>query len=440
MFTRKDLMKLILPLVVEQLLAVSVGMIDIILVSRAGENAISGVSLVDTINILLINVFSAMATGGAVVVSQYIGKKKRQEACEAANQLLLSIGLFAFAITAVSVIGNRSILSLVFGDIDPDIMQNARVYFYITALSFPFLAVYNGCAALFRSMGNSTVSMKASFTMNIVNAMGGVIFIYGFHFGVEGVALPCLAGRAVAAIIMVSLLRNPKYLVNIRSHFTFRPDVPMIKRILQIGVPNGLENGMFHVGKILVLRMITSFGNVSITANSVASTVAAFAFLPGVATALALITVVGRCVGAKDYNQAKHYTKQIMKLTYALMFVINILIIVLVPNILGWYHLSSQTAALSSKLLIYHSICCIFIWPASFTLPSALRAASDVRFTMLTSIFSMWVWRIAFSYVLGEFFHLGVFGVWVAMTIDWLFRGICFEIRFLRGRWKLKSV
>lgn len=438
MFTKKQLIQLILPLVVEQFLAVAVGMADIIMVSKAGESAISGVSLVDTINVLLINIFTAMATGGAVVVSQYIGQKNRDNACEAANQLLLSTGYIAIGVSALSILGNVCFLQLILGNIDAEIMENARLYFYITAVSFPFLAIYNCCAALFRSMGNSTISMKISMVMNIVNIIGNAVFVYGFAMGVEGVAIPSLLSRALAAFLMIRLLRNPIYPVNIRENFSFHLNMDMVKSILQIGIPNGLENGMFQIGKILVLRIVTSFGAMAITANAVSNTVAAFAALPGLAAGLALITVVGQCVGAKDYEQAKKYTRLIMTGTITEMIVLNTVLILSLPIILNWYHLSTETAALTRKILIYHSIFCFFFWPLSFSLPNALRAASDVRYTMIVAILSMWIWRIGFSFVLGKTFGMGVFGIWVAMSIDWVFRSVCFVVRFMRGKWQYK--
>lgn len=430
MFSKKDLIKLIIPLIIEQFLAVGVGMVGIIMVSGAGESAVSGVSLVDSINVLLVTVFASLATGGAVVVAQYIGQKNKADACEAANQLLLANTIISVGIMAFALIGNRTILGIVFGNVDKSIMDNAVVYFLITALSYPFLAIYNSCAALFRAMGNSKISMYVSFIMNVINVIGNAFFIYGFAMGAAGAALASMIARMAAAMIMYILLRNPKNLIHLSDKIVFRFNKQLIKKILGIGIPNSLENGMFQVGKILVLSLITSFGTIAITSNAVANTVAAFAALPGSAMGLALITVVGQCIGANDYKQARKYTKQLMIAAYVIMDILNILVIVACPFIVSWYHLSDTTAEVTSWLITYHSICCLFIWPASFALPNALRAANDVKFTMTISILSMWTWRIAFSYVLGQTFHLGVKGIWIAMTVDWLFRAICFVLRF----------
>lgn len=434
MFSRKDLIKLIIPLIIEQFLAVAVGMADTIMVSGAGESAVSGVSLVDSINILLVTVFASLATGGAVVVAQYIGQKNKKDACEAADQLLLANAIISIVIMIFALIGNRTILRLVFGNVDSSIMDNAVVYFMITALSYPFLAIYNSCAALFRAMGNSKISMYVSFIMNVINVAGNAVFIYGFAMGAAGVALASMISRMIAAMIMYVLLRNQDNLVHYSKKIVLRFNKELIMKVLRIGVPNSLENGMFQVGKILVLSLTTSFGAVAITANAVSNTVAAFAALPASAMGLALITVVGQCVGANDYKQARKYTKQIMIAAYIIMDVLNIFVIIACPFIVTWYHLSDATAQVAIWLITYHSICCMVIWPASFALPNALRAANDVKFTMTISIISMWTWRIGFSYVLGQTFHLGVKGIWIAMTVDWLFRAICFVLRFLYGR------
>ncbi|MFV0343152.1 MAG: MATE family efflux transporter [Anaerocolumna sp.] len=437
MFTKKQLYKLIIPLIIEQLLAVTVGMANIMMVSRAGEAAISGVSLVDTINVLLITLFSSLATGGAVVAAQYLGHKEKEKACKAADQLVLITTLIAVIIMVIALLGNKIILKSIYGNIDSVIMNNAMTYFYITALSFPFLAIYNSCAALFRAMGNSTVSMVASLIMNVVNIALSAILVMGFHMEVTGVAIPALVARIVAAMIMLYIIRNRDNLISISKNILrLGFDKDMIKRILHIGVPNGLENSIFQIGKILVMGLTTSFGEIAIASNSVAGTIAGLELIPGSALGIAMITVVGQCIGAGDVEQAKKYTVKLMKLTYIIMISLNIIILLFRVPLIGLYNLSSETTAVTLQLVTYHTICCCIIWPFSFALPNALRASNDVKFTMIVSILSMWIWRIGFSYVLASYFELGVLGVWIAMTIDWLVRGICFGTRFFGGKWK----
>ncbi len=440
LFSRKDLIKLIIPLIIEQILAVTVGLADSMMVARVGEAAVSGVSLVDSINILLIGLFGALATGGAVISSQFLGRKENRSACVAGEQLIVSVLALSVLLMAIALIFGNPILKLLFGDVSSDVMDNSRTYLFYTALSFPFIGLYNASAALFRSMGNSKVSMIIAAIMNVINIIGNSILIFGFGMGVAGAAIATLISRIVAAGIMLYLLHNKKHPIHIETIRGFRPDIIMIRRILHIGVPSGLENSVFQIGKILVQGIIAGLGTSAITANAVAGTMAGFCVLPGSAIGLALITVVGRCVGARDYDAVKQYTFKLMKFAYGVMAVLNIVLIFLVPFVMRAYKLSDETAATASQLIIYHCILAALIWPLSFALPNALRAANDVKFTMWISMISMWVWRIGFSYILVFVFELGVLGVWIAMTIDWLFRSIFFVTRFLQAKYRNISI
>ena len=439
-FTNKQLVQLIIPLVIEQILAVLVGMADSVMVASVGEAAVSGVSLVDNVMILLINVFAAVATGGAVVVGHYIGQNRRERANKATDQVVLVNLAMALVITAGVYLCHDWILHTVFGKIDEDVMANAKNYLLIVSASIPFLALYNGGAAVFRAVGNSKISMETSLLMNIVNVIGNAILIYGMKLGVVGAAIPTLISRILAAVIMLVLLRRQDQIVHMSKKFEWRFDRHLVKKILHIGIPNGLENSMFQLGKILVLSLVSTFGTASIAANAVSGTIATFQILPGAAIGFAVLTVVSQCVGAGEYDQVKYYTKKLHKIVYAAMVVSNLSVIFMLPLIMRIYNLSDITAQMTTNILTYHGICAMFIWPLAFTLPNMLRAANDVKYTMYVSIFSMWVFRIAFSYVLGQYLEMGVFGIWVAMTIDWLFRAICFTVRYLRGKWKQQKI
>lgn len=440
MFTTKYLYKLIVPLIIEQILAVTVGIVDTIMISVAGEAAVSGVSLVDMINVLIINIFAALATGGAVIASQFLGQKNKNKACESAGQLLIITFIISISIMSIVLVFKNGLLRLFFGAIEDDVMNSAIIYLTISALSYPFLALYNSCAALFRSMGNSKVSMFTSVLMNGINVIGNAIFIFGFNMTVSGVALASLISRVIASIIMVILLCNQKNIIhlNLKSKFHLNKDV--IFKILNIGVPNGIENSIFQLGRVLVVSIISGFGTIQIAANAVANNIDSMGVIPGQALNLAMITVIGQCVGAGDYKQAKYYTKKLLKVTYIIMAVLNIFILIALPFILSIYNLSEKTIKLATILIFIHDGSAIILWPLSFTLPNALRAANDVKFTMITSIFSMMVFRIGFSYLFAIYFGLGAIGVWIAMIIDWIFRVICFVTRFIRGKWQLNKI
>lgn len=440
MFTNKDLVKLIIPLIIEQLLTVTVGLADSIMISSVGEAAVSGVSLVDSVMVLLINMFSALATGGAVVAGQYIGQKKHVMACKTADQLILFVTALSTAIMGVIYLCRNLILHGVFGQIEADVMYNARVYLLIVTASIPFLAIYNGCAALFRTMGNSKIAMNMSLLMNGINIAGNAILIYGIGMGVEGAAIPTLVSRIIAAGVMLILLKNRNQAVHLSHNFHFKFKGYFVQKILHIGVPNGIENSMFQLGKILVLSVVAGFGTSAITSNAVCNMVALFEIIPGMAVGFAVLSVVSQCVGAGDYQSAKYYTKKLLTIAYVSLIILNIIVVCILPIIISAYHLSPQTAAITEKIMIYHTICCVTIWPMSFTLPNTLRAANDVRYCMVIAIISMWIFRIFFSFVLGKWMGLGVFGVWVAMTLDWLVRGILFIIRYVKGKWQYQMI
>ena len=440
LFSKEDLRKLIVPLVIEQLLAVTIGMADTMMVANVGEAAVSGISLVDSLNILLIQIFSALATGGAVVASQYLGRQDRENACGAAKQLVYACAAISILVGGLAMLGGKHLLSLIFGAVEPDVMRNAETYFWLSALSYPALAIYNAGAALFRSMSNSRVSMMTSIAMNLVNISGNAILIYAFNMGVAGAGLASLVSRILGSVVMMVLLRNRHNLIFIGHLFRYRFDWPMVRSILHIGVPNGLENGMFQVGKVLVSSLIAVFGTSAITANAIANNLAQFECIPGSAMGLAMITVIGRCVGAKDYKQARYYAKRLMIITYISMTAICILLSALIVPIVKLYNPSQETFDLAVWLGLYHGACGILIWPASFALPNILRAANDVRFTMTVSIISMWLCRILFSYVLALWCGLGLKGVWIAMTMDWVVRAALFIWRYFSGKWETKQL
>jgi putative MATE family efflux protein len=338
---------------------------------------------------------------------------------------------------AFSVLFCRGILVAVFA-VDGEVLDYACKYFYISAASYPFLALYNSNAALFRSMGNSNVSMYVSLLMNVINISLNAVFVYGFNLGVVGVSTASLIARFVAAGVMSVLIRNQSLKVHIIKGTKLHINKYMIKRILGIGVPNGLENSMFQFGRVIVVRVIAGFGTVQIAANAVANNIDGFGTIPGQAISLAMITVVGQCVGACDYEQARYYIKKLIKIAYAITAVLDITLIVSLPLILKVYNLSPETLSLATKLICIHNGCAILIWPLSFTLPNALRASNDVKYTMVVAILSMWIFRIMFSYVLGKWLGWGAIGVWVAMVLDWICRATMFVARYLSGKWTTK--
>ncbi len=440
LFSNQDLKKLIIPLIIEQILVILVGFSDTVMVASVGEAAVSAVSLVDGINVLLINIFSALATGGAVVASQFIGQGSIKKAQYSAKQLILITALLASVLMIIIIIFNGSLLQLIFGHVEVNVMKNAEIYFLFSAISYPFIALYNAGAALFRAIGNSKISMINSAIMNVINIGLNAVFIFGFKWGVFGAVLATLIARMVACTVILKTLshKNNELYVNDYLHWHF--DFTYIKKILTIGIPSGLENGMFQFGKILVQSLIASFGTYSIAANAVSNNLAQMQIIPGMAMSLAMVTVVGRCVGANDYKQAKYYIKKLMKITYITMAVLIAVLLVFTPIILKFYVLSKETIDLAYQCIFIHTIFAATIWPLAFTFPNALRASNDAKFTMIVSATSMWIFRFCFSYIIGRYMGYGLLGVWIAMFIDWIVRSIFFIWRYHSGKWMNKQL
>ncbi|WP_417093370.1 MATE family efflux transporter [Intestinimonas timonensis] len=438
LFSADALRRLIIPLVIEQFLAMTIGMADTIMVTSVGEHAVSGVSLVDNISTLLINVFSALATGGAVVAAQYLGSRDEENACSAAKQLFYAIGALSAATMAVCLLFREPILRLVFGQLEDNVMEAAMTYFLLTAISYPLLAIYNAGAALFRAMGNSKVSMLASLLMNIVNIGLNAILIYGADIGVAGAGFGTLFSRLAGAVLMTWLICQHGHRIHIDHllHFEFRGQ--LVKKILRIGVPNGLENGMFQIGKLLVLGLVTPLGTSATAANAIANSVAGVVNVPGNAISLSLITVVGQCMGAGDSKQAVRYTRKLMTIVYLSMGTLSVLLFFFAAPVVGLFGLTPGAAVMAIQVLRWCAVFDLIFWPMSFSLPNALRASGDAKFTMIVSMCSMWIFRIGFSYLLVP--QIGLLGVWVAMFIDWIVRAVVFLNRFLSGRWKTKTV
>ena len=438
LFSRDALIRLIVPLIIEQLLLMTVGMADTVMVTTAGEATVSGVSLVDNINTLIIQIFSALSTGGAVVVAQYLGRQETHSAKTAAKQLLYVMTGISAVLMILALIFRQHILSLIFGQVEPAVMDSALVYFLLTAAAYPFMGIYNAGAALFRAMGNSKVSMINSFIINVINILVNAILIFGFGMGAAGAGIGTLVSRIAAAVIIMVMLRHPGLTVQVDDIFHFEFNGSMIRRILFIGIPTGMENGMFQAGKLMVLNLITTFGTSAVAANAIANSISGVINVPGSAMGLAIITVIGRCIGAGDTRQAVHYTKLLVGCSYLSMLIMGSALFFSADFLVTLFNLSPEAMAMASQVLKFCAIANMLFWPMAFTLPNSLRAAGDAVFTMAVSLTTMFVCRVALSYVFACSWGLGLglLGVWLAMFCDWIVRAVCFLWRYWRGSWK----
>jgi putative MATE family efflux protein len=439
-FSNKDLKKMIVPLFLEQLLVMLVGIADTLVISYAGEAAVSGVSLVNQFNTIFIYLFTALASGGAVVISQYVGNREKNTAGEAASQLLLFSTIFSVVTSTLVLIGNRWMLELLFGKVEPDVMQACITYLKISAYSYPALAIYNSGAAIYRSIGKTSTTMYLSVLSNVINIVGNVIGVFALKAGVAGVAYPSLIARTFSAVVITVLcFRNDNGVVYSRKSLVHW-DGSMMKRILGIAVPNGLENGIFQLVKVALSSIVALFGTYQIAANGVAQSIWSLAALSGVAMGPVFITVIGQCMGSRDTEGAEYYFKKLLKITLTISAVWNLLILAITPAFLYFYAIEEETKRLVFWLVLLHNVFNTVAFPFSGALGNGLRAAGDVKFTMWVSILTTVAVRLVFSWIFAVTFHMGVMGIAWAMCLDWTVKGIVNLLRLQSGKWKQYKV
>lgn len=440
LFSNEKLMAMIIPLFLEQLLIMLVGMADTLVVSYAGEAAVSGVSLVNQFNTIFIYLFTALASGGAVVISQYIGRKKNDDAGESASQLLSFSTIFSILIAGMVLIGNEGMLRLMFGKVEDSVMHACITYLRISAYSYPALAVYNAGAALFRSIGKTSVTMYLSVISNIINVIGNLIGVFVLRAGVAGVAYPSLIARTFSAVMITVLCFQRKNEVFYRCKWIFRWNVDFMKQILKIAIPNGMENGVFQLVKVALSGIVALFGTYQIAANGVAQSIWSLAALAGVAMGPVFITVIGQCMGNGDADAAEHYFKRLTRITLLISSAWNLLIFLLTPFFMKFYALQPETKRLVIWLVLIHNVFNAAAYPFFGALSNGLRAAGDVKFTMYVSVISTIAVRLLLSWLLGIVLKMGVIGIAIAMVCDWSIRAVIFFRRQKSGKWKTFQV
>ena len=433
LYSNKNLLYLFIPLVIEQGLEYLVGFADSLMVAKVGEAAVSGVSLVDFVMALLISIFTALATGGGAITGKYLGSKKDNEANQSALQMMKVTFYLSIVITLIIFVFKNSILHLLFGSISSDVYHHAMTYLNVVVLSIPFLAIYNGGAAIFRTMNNSKLPMQIMLAMNIVNVIGNALCVFILKMGVEGIAIPTLVSRVGAALLI--LYFSKKTTIHLSQLMNIKINRNMIEKILNIGIPFGIENSMFYLGRLIVLSIVSLFGTASIAANSVGGTLVMFQVLPGTAINLGLTSIISRCIGANDYDQAKYYTKKINRWMHISFIISTVIILLLMPLIMSFYNLSSRATSYVWQIIILHGIMMTLIWPYGYMLPVIFRSSGDAKFPMIVSIISMVICRILFSYILAVIFNMGMMGTWYAMFLDWIVKAIIYTYHYIKGKW-----
>lgn len=446
MFSKRDILKLIIPMIIQNILTIMVGTFDSIMVSSAGEAAVSGVSLVGTVDTLLIYLFSSLVAGGAVTVSHALGSGDREYTKNSAKQLFYIATSIALIVGVTAFFVRRPLLCSVYANAEKEVIDNAIAYMGIMVLSFPMLAINETGASLLRVAGNTTVAMYLSFATNVINIIGNAILIYGCDMGVRGAAIATVIARGSYSVVITAILHKKTYEVHYERMWEYRPHLPTIKKILKIGIPHGVENSMFQVGRLITQVLISGMGTTAIAANSVANTLANYHYMPANALQSVSVTVVGRCYGAKEFEQAKKYARLLLWWAYLAMWAISLLLVIFVKPIANIYNLTPDGRKMAIMLTLFHCACVSTVRPLAFSLPSIFKASGDVKFSMFVSTFSMWAVRVGTAFilclesvsVLGITIYglnLGIIGVWVAMLGDWCVRALFYTPYFIKNMW-----
>ena len=435
LFPRRALWMLLIPLIIEQMLNSLMGMVDTLMVRRVGAEAISAVSLVDSINNLVLQVFAAMAAGAAIICSQYLGRKDEKGCNDAAKQIVLTVVVISSVIMIIGVGFRKPLLHLIFGSVEEAVMTNAQIYFLITALSYPFIALFQAGAAFYRACGNSKFTMKTALIANVANIVGNTLFIFVLQMGAAGAAISTLISRALCAFVVFYALRKPGYAIQLKNYFSIRPDLNLIVKILAIGVPSGIENGMFQFGKLAIQSTVSSLGTAAIAAQAMTIIFENVNGMAAVGIGIGLMTVVGQSIGAGRQEEAKYYIVKLASYAEVAMIISCILVYIAARPVTVLAGMSEESTALCMQMILAITIVKPLLWVPSFTPPNGLRAAGDVRFSMITATLTMWLCRVALSIFLMRVVKTGPIGVWYGMFADWGVRGVIFTIRFVRGKW-----
>ena len=435
LYNNFELRKLLIPIIVEQLLSSLMGTADTMMVSNVGSAAISAVSLVDSINILVIQALSALSAGGAILCSQYLGSQNKKDANRSARQVLFVMVILSVALSAFCLIFRDPLLHVIFGKVERDVMTNSQIYFFFTLLSFPFIGLYDAGASIMRSQNNSRNPMIISVISNFMNIGGNAILIFGLGMGVEGAAISTLISRIFCAVVVIWQLRNNNEPICIRNYFAIRPDWYLIKKILFIGIPSGIENSMFQFGKLAIQSTVSTLGTAAIAAQAMTNILENLNGIAAIGVGVGLMTIVGQCLGAGRKDEAVYYIKKLCVIAEVVIIVSCLIVYILVRPVTILGGMESTSAEMCIHMITWITIVKPVVWTMAFVPGYGLRAAGDVKFSMITSCTTMWVFRFCLCVYLIRVCGMGPMAVWIGMFTDWTVRGIVFSLRFKSGKW-----
>ena len=428
---------LLIPVVLEQLLNSIMGTADTMMVSNVGSAAISAVSLVDSINVLVIQAFSALAAGGAIICAQYIGQRNKEKANESARQVLFIITAISVAVSLICLVFQKPLLRLIFGSVEPAVMRASEIYFFYTALSFPFIAAYDSAASIFRAQDNTKGPMIISMISNVMNIAGNAVMIWGFHMGVAGAALSTLISRIFCAVVVIIQLRKEKegQEIVVRDYFEIRPDWSMIRRILGLGIPSGIENSMFQLGKLAIQSTVSTLGTTAIAAQAMTNILENLNGIAAIGVGVGLMTIVGQCLGAGRQDEAVYYIKKLCVIAEVIIIISCLGVFALTKPITILGGMEKESADMCFHMVMWITIVKPLVWIMAFIPGYGLRAAGDVKFSMIVSCCTMWACRFCLCVFLIRRLGFGPMGVWIGMFADWTVRSIIFTWRFHSRKW-----
>ena len=440
LYSAADLKKLVIPLMIEQVMLSLMGTVDTIMVSNVGEAAVSGVSLVDSINKLVIYLFASIATGGTILCSQYLGCKDKERADESARQVLMCAFFLATAVMCIFLVFREGLLGVIFGSVEESVMDASKIYFLITLFSYPFISVFNAGSALFRASGNSRLPMMVSALSNVMNIIGNAILLFVVKMGAAGAALSTTCSVAASAIAIVAFLRRPGQVIDIGPVTKMRPDIRKILWVLRVGVPTGVENSMFQLGKLVVQSTVALLGTVAIASNAILIALELISSTAPMGMYIALITVAGTCIGAGRVDEAKYFIKKFTAWAVIVQLVLTWAIFAATLPVCHLAGLSEEATEMTFNIMLMISIIKPAVWPFAFVPPNGMRAAGDGTFSMVTASLSMWIVRVGLVTVLCRYFGFGLTGIWLGYIGDWCVRAVINIIRFRSGKWTKHKV
>lgn len=440
LFSNRQLKNIYIPILIEILLTVSVGVADTMMVAQAGETAVSGVSCFNTIQNFLIALFSAFATGGSVVVGQMLGMGNKERAKNAVKDLIYLTVIASVSFSILFFVFKEPILRAIYGESEEAVIQAALDYATPILISLFFLASQSSLNAILRVQGKTKTTMWTSIAANIINVIGNAAFILVFNMGAMGVGIATLISRIVSFLILFVASTNKTLDAPLEKLLEIKHEGNMMGTIFSIALPSGLENSIFQLGKIVMIATIAQCGTASMAAFSVLDNIGTFANITGQAAGQTMMVVGGFAAGAGRFDESRRMAKIFLSVAYISMALIAVFIVIFLKPIISIYSFSPETSSLSYRIMIEYMVWSTIVWPASFTIPNILKSSGDVKYTMVVAISSMWIFRVFLARVLGIYMGFGIVGVMWGMYIDWVVRSIAFFIRYKSGKWTEKRI